>query len=190
VPLLVALTIISLRYWLLPNIEQYHDQITASVSAAIAKPVTIGKIEMDWQGFQPRLDFSDVRFLDVHGQPALVLRRINTTVSWMSLFTAQLRLDSLEIDRPELLIRRDVHGTVFVGGVQLSREGGDNEQSDWVLHQSRIVVRDALIVWVDEFREAPPLVLQNVNLRIQSLFSHHRFALRALLPEELARPAG
>lgn len=188
IAVLVALTIIYLRYWLLPDIEQYHDQITASVSAAIVKPVTIGKIEMDWQGFQPRLDFSDVRFLDAQGQPALVLRRINTTVSWMSLFAAQLRLDSLEIDQPELLIRRDVHGTVFVGGVQLSREGGDNEQSDWLLHQSRIVVRDALIVWVDEFREAPPLVLQKVNVRIESLFSHHRFALRALLPEELASP--
>src|SRR5665811_326431 len=188
VVVLVALTIMSLRYLLLPDIEQYHDQITAFLAAAIGNPVTIGKIEGDWQGFQPRLDFSDVRILDEQRQPALVLKGVSISVSWMSLFTAQLRLASLEIDQPELLIRRDVHGEIFIGGVALSKKGGDNDLPDWLLHQSRMVVRDALIVWVDEFRDAPPLVLRKVNFRIESLFSHHRFALRALPPEDLATP--
>ena len=188
VVVLVAVTIMSLRYLLLPDIEQYHDQITASLAAAIGNPVTIGKIEGDWQGFQPHLDFSDVRILDEQRQPALVLKGVSISVSWMSLFTAQLRLASLEIDQPELLIRRDVHGGIFIGGVALSKKGGDNDWSDWLLHQSRMVVRDALIVWVDEFRDAPPLVLRKVNFRIESLFSHHRFALRALPPEDLATP--
>lgn len=188
VVVLAALTIIVLRYWVLPDIEQYHDRITASLAAAIGNPVTIGKIESDWQGFEPRLDFSDVRILDEQRQPALVFPRINSSVSWMSLFTAELRLSSLEIDRPELLIRRDANGKVFVGGVALSSKSGANNLADWLLHQSRIVVRDALIVWVDEFRDAPPLVLQKVNFRLESLFSHHRFALRALPPDDLATP--
>jgi uncharacterized protein YhdP len=185
---LIALTIIVLRYWVLPDIEQYHDQITASLAYAIGNPVTIGKIEGDWQGFQPRLEFSDVRILDEQRLPALVLQRIDGSVSWMSLLTAELRLASLEIDKPELLVRRDVHGKVFIGGVELSKKSGSNDLADWLLHQSRMVVRDALIVWVDEFRDAPPLVLRQVNLHIENQFSHHRFALRALPPEELATP--
>ncbi|MDH4233972.1 MAG: DUF3971 domain-containing protein [Gallionella sp.] len=188
IAVLIALAIILLRYWLLPDIEQHHDRITASFSEAMGNTVTIGKIEGDWLGFQPRLNFSDVRILDEQRQPALVLPRIDSSVSWMSLFTAELRLASLEISRPELLIRRDSQGKLFLGDVKLSRQRGDNNLADWLLHQSHIVVRDALIVWVDEQRNAPPLVLQQVNLRMDSLFSRHRFALRALPPENLATP--
>ncbi len=185
---LTALAILTLRYWLLPNVGQYHDQIAASLAGAIGNPVTIGKIEGDWLGLRPRLSFADVHILNEQRQPALVLPRIDGSVSWVSLLAAELRLASLEIDRPELLIRRDAQGKVYIGGVALSKQGGDNDLADWLLRQSRMVVRDALIVWVDEQRDAPPLVLQRVNLRIENLFSHHRFALRAVPPEELATP--
>lgn len=185
---LVALAIISLRYWILPDIAQYRDRIAASVSGAIGNQLTIGKIDADWQGLQPRLRLADVRILDEQGQPALALHHIDGSLSWMSLLAAEVRLARLEIDRPELLIRRDPQGRLFVGGVALSREGSDGSLANWLLRQSRIVVRDALIVWVDEQRTAAPLVLQQVNLHVDSFFNRHRFALRALPPKELASP--
>ncbi|MFZ2302292.1 MAG: DUF3971 domain-containing protein [Gallionella sp.] len=186
--MMMAIAIIVLRYWLLPNIEQYHGEITASLSSAIGNPVTIGKIEGDWQGFRPRLNFSDMRILDEQRQAALVLPNINVSVSWMSLFTAELRLASLEIDRPELLIRRDAEGRVYIGGVPLSKKSNDKDLADWLLRQSRMVVRQALITWLDEKRAAPPLLLGNVDLRIESLFDHHQFAMHAKPPDELATP--
>src|ERR1019366_7302094 len=70
----------------------------------------------------------------------------------------------------------------------LSKKGGDNNLADWLLHQSNIVVRNALIVWIDEERDAPPLVLQQVNVRVDSFFSRHSFALSAIPPSELATP--
>ena len=185
---LTALAILALRYVLLPNVEQYHDRITASLASSIGNPVTIGRIEGDWQRLRPRLSFTDVRILDGQRQTVLVLPRIDGSVSWMSLFAAELRLAGLEIDRPELLIRRDAQGQIYVGGVALSQQGANNDLADWLLRQSRTVIRDALIVWVDEQRDAPPLVLQQVNLRVESLFSHHRFALRAVPPEGVASP--
>ena len=186
--MLAALTIIVLRYWLLPDIELYHDKITASLAAAIGNPVSIGKIEGEWQGLQPHLSFTDVRILDEQRQPALVLPSINSSVSWLSLINTELRLASLEIDRPELLIRRDGQGKIYIGGVPLSKQGNDNDLANWVLHQSRMVVRDAVILWVDEQRAAPALLLKNVNLRIESRFDNHHFALRAVPPGELATP--
>src|SRR5574340_235745 len=185
---LTALAILVLRYWLLPNVEQYHERIAASLAGAIGNPVTIGRIEGDWMGFRPRLSFTDVHILNEQRQPALVLPRIDGSVSWMSLFAFELRLASLEIDKPELRIRRDAQGQIFIGGVALSKQGGNNDLSDWLLRQSRMVIRDALIVWVDERRDATPLVLQGVNLRIENLFSHHRFAVRAVPPAGLATP--
>lgn len=186
---LVALIIIVLRYWVLPDIGQYHDRIEASLSRAIGNPVSIGKMEADWQGVRPHLALTDVRILDGKKQPALVLPRIDGSVSWMTLFTAELRLASLEIQRPDLLIRRDAQGQLFIGGVALSREGGDNDLADWLLRQSHMAARDALIVWQDEQRNAPPLVLREVNLLIENgWFDRHRFALRALPPAELSTP--
>lgn len=185
---LIALAIIALRYYLLPDIEQYHEKITASLTSAIGSTVTIGKITGDWDGMRPRLNFSDVRILDKQQQPALAFSDINSSVSWMSLFSAELRLASLEIAHPELLVRRDAQGEFFIGGLALSKNGGGNNLADWLLHQSRMVVRDALVVWVDERRAAPPLVLQQVNLRIENFFSRHGFALRALPPAGLATP--
>ncbi|NNM69985.1 MAG: TIGR02099 family protein [Gallionella sp.] len=185
---LVALGIIVLRYWLLPDIEQYHEKITAALTHAIGHPVTIEKIEAGWQGLSPRLSLVNLSMLDEQQQPALVLPSVRVSVSWLSLPAAELRFASLDVERPELLIRRDVQGNMFVGGVAVAQRGGDNTLADWLLHQSRMVVRNALIVWVDEQRGAPPLVLRNVDVRIDSLLNHHRFALRASVPAELASP--
>lgn len=185
---IVAVTIIVMRHWVLPDIEQQHDRMVAALSVAIGSPVSIGRIAGDWQGFEPHISLDDVRILDNQGQPALVLPRVEASLSWLSLFTLQPRLSSLEVDRPELLIRRDAQGKMFLGGVGLSAQGGDNTVANLLLRQSRMVVHNALIVWVDEQRAAPALVLENVDLRIESFWNHHRFALRAIAPSELATP--
>jgi len=185
---LVAFSIMALRYWLLPDIEQYHDRITSSLSAAIGSQVTIAGIRGDWEGFLPHLNFTDVRILDDQGQTALLLKRIDGSPSWMSIFTAELRLSRLEMDGPELLIRRDPRGKLFIGKLALTRQGENNDLADWLLRQSNVVVRNALIVWVDDQRDAPPLVLQQVNFRIDSLLGKHRFALQAIPPKHLSTP--
>lgn len=185
---LVALIVMVMRYWLLPDIERYHDKITATLASAIGNPVSIGKIEGDWQGLQPYIKLNDVRILDAQKQPALILSSISMRVSWKTLIVAELRLASIEINRPELLISRDARGKIFVGGVAVALQGGDSRLTNWLLHQPRIVASNALVVWLDELRDAPPLVLQQVNLRIENSTQQHRFSLRALPPEELATP--
>ena len=62
--ILLALSIIGLRYWFLPDIEQYHEQITQSLSRAIGRTVTIEKIAGDWQGLRPRLSLVNLSMLD------------------------------------------------------------------------------------------------------------------------------
>ena len=50
---LFAAVVLSLRYWLLPDIEQYRTDIAASLSKIAGQQVTIGKISGDWQGLRP-----------------------------------------------------------------------------------------------------------------------------------------
>jgi uncharacterized protein (TIGR02099 family) len=178
--------LLMLRYWLLPDIEHYHDQVTYSVSQAIGRPVSIGRIEADWEGVRPHLLMINVRILDQQGQTALALEQVESEVSWTSLFAGEVRLYSLELDQPDLFIKRDADGRLFVAGMLLSGNSSSSGSADWLLNQSRIVVRDARITWQDDQRAAPPLVLDDVRLLIDNGWFSHRFALRAVPPPELS----
>ena len=195
--------LLTLRYWVLPDIGRYHGDITAMASQAIGQPVIIGKIEADWSGFRPHLLFTDVRILDKYGQTALVLPRVVNVVSWMTLIAGEVRLYSVEFDQPDLLIKRDLQGVLHIAGVALSSQmsaqiTGQATDADWLLRQAHIVVRDARITWQDEQRAAPSLVLHKVNLIIanrkfipsfgfiKNSGNRHSFALRALPPAELS----
>ncbi len=186
--LIVTGSLLSLRYWVLPDIERYHDDIASSISAAIGQPLSIGTIEADWSGLSPHLSLTDVRILnkDKPGQVVLALPHVDGVVSWMTLVSGEVRLHSLELDKPDLQIRRDENGSLYVAGIALSGESADTGLTDWLLHQRHVTVRDARITWGDELRAAPPLVFDQLNLNIENKSRHHRFTLRALPPPELS----
>jgi uncharacterized protein (TIGR02099 family) len=182
--------LLTLRYWILPDIERYHDNIRAMVSQVVGQPVTIGKIEADWRGIRPHLLFTDVLILDKQGQTLLALQRVDNVVSWMTALTGQVRLYSLEINQPDLLIKRDAQGLLYFAGMKMSSnipgQPADHGLADWLLHQKHIVVRDARITWQDEQRAAPPLILNQVNMLIENSGRRHSFSLRAQPPAELS----
>jgi uncharacterized protein (TIGR02099 family) len=183
-----AVLLLTLRYRILPDIERYHDQITAAASVALGQPLTIGRIDADWDGLRPRLSFSDVRILDKQGRVALSLPRLENTVAWTTLPMAELRFHSLTIDSPELSVRRDMQGRWYVAGVALESQTAEAPQydADWLLHQANVIIRNGRITWQDDLRAAPALVLEQVDLVIENRLSRHRFALRAVPPARLA----
>ncbi|HEY5994930.1 MAG TPA: YhdP family protein [Gallionellaceae bacterium] len=179
-------TLLLSRYWLLPGIERYHDQVAYALGNAVGRPATIGRIEADWHGFRPHLLMVNVRFPDRQGAVALALDKVEGEVSWTSLFAGEFRLYSLALDQPDLAIKRDARGEIFVAGIPVSGAPSDGSTADWLLNQSRIEVRDARVTWRDELRGAPPLTFNGVNLLIDNGWRHHRFALSALPPKELS----
>ncbi|MDP2238684.1 MAG: YhdP family protein [Burkholderiales bacterium] len=184
-----AAIVLSLRYWVLPNIEQYRGDIAQAVSHTVHQRVTIGKISANWDGMRPELVLENVILFDAANQPALELPRVDNTLSWLSLLTLELRFYSLEFHRPVLNVKRDARGTIWVAGIALTQrpEEGDGV-ADWLLRQREIVVRDAEISWLDEMRGAPQLDLKHVGLRVENRGDRHRFGLRAVPPPHLASP--
>jgi uncharacterized protein (TIGR02099 family) len=180
-----AAVFLGLRYWLLPNIENYRGDIVAKVSRAIGLPVRVGAITTDWQGLRPRLSTADVRIYDASGREALVLPAVENVIGWRSLFVGELRSHSFVIDRPKLAVRRDANGEIYVAGIRLSGDKGEGRVTDWILSQSEIVIRDAEIEWVDERRKAPPLRLSALNFRLQNDGDEHAAGLTARPPREL-----
>jgi uncharacterized protein YhdP len=103
----LALGFLALRYWVLPSVEKYREDIVAQVSKGTGLKISVGAIEPDWRGFLPRLVIADVRIYDPAGNEAIVLPVVDAVVSWRSLLHADLRLHSLSIDGPRLALRRD-----------------------------------------------------------------------------------
>ncbi len=169
---------LALRYWVLPDIETYHNDVTRLASRALGLQVTIGQIKADWYGLSPHLLFTDVRLLDGQGNSALVLKRVDNVVSWMTLLRGELRLKTLEVDEPDLSVRRDKQGVLHVAGLQISGQSADDKLSDWLLHQSHILVRNGKITWQDDLYDRPPLLFSGAQLRLDNSGKHHRFAIR------------
>ncbi|HEX2650851.1 MAG TPA: AsmA-like C-terminal region-containing protein [Burkholderiales bacterium] len=180
-----AAIFLSLRYWILPDIERYRGDIVAAISQAIGLQVEIGKLAGDWQGLHPRISIADVRVHDRDGREALVLPLVENVVSWHSLVVGGLRLRSFTIDGPKLTVRRDKDGKIFVAGIGVSGERGDGRLSDWILRQKEIVVRGAEVEWVDEKRGAPALELSALNFRLANDGNEHSAGLSARPPREL-----
>ena len=182
----LALSFLALRYWVLPNVEKYREDIVTAVSKGTGLNIRVGAIEPDWRGFQPRLVVADVRVYDPAGNEAIVLPIVDAVVSWRTLLHAELRLHSLSIEGPRLSLRRDKDGTISIAGIRLDeRDKGDSRLADWILEQREIEVRNAEIGWLDEKRGAPPLALTQLNFRLRNEDYEHQFGLSARPPASL-----
>ena len=156
-----AALLLAVRYWVLPDIERYRDDIVARATQGLGLPVRIGGIEAGWLGLRPQITLTDVRIYDAQGREALVLPSVDNVVAWRSILHRDLRLHSLTIEGPRLQVRRDAARDLYVAGIKLARSAGPDAGgvADWILGQSEIVVRNAEIEWLDESRGAPPLAV-------------------------------
>ena len=179
---LFAALVLALRFWLLPDIERYREDIVAAVSQAIGLPVRVGAIEAGWLGLRPQVTLSDVRISDAQGREALVLPSVENVLAWRSLLRGELRLHRVAIDKPRLGITRDRAGDIYVAGLKVSSGGGGGAA---LLGHGEILVRNAEIEWRDELRNAPPLKLSGVELRVLNAGTSVSLGITAQPPAEL-----
>lgn len=181
--IVVAAVVLGLRYFVLPNIEQYRTTIAQQASKAAGQTVTIGDIKASWDGLNPHLDLYRVDLYDVQHRSALSLDHIETSVSWLSLVLGEIRLSSIVVHQPRLTVRREADGTLYVAGISMSGPSRP-EFPNWLLRQANVDVLDARVIWQDDLRHAPPLALEKLTLRLssppwESFIGRHRFGLRA-----------
>jgi uncharacterized protein (TIGR02099 family) len=185
------LLFLALRWAILPNIDLYKPDIERAASRALGNPVTISRVYASWRGLHPNLYLGDVRLRDREGRQVLALPSVSATLSWWSVIAAEPRFDSLEINRPELDVRRTLDGVFWVAGVRIDpnrKEEGNGGGADWLLRQREIVIREGRLSWTDQLRGAPVLELSNVTMALQNRWTSHRFALKARPPGGVSDP--
>jgi uncharacterized protein (TIGR02099 family) len=181
----LAAVVLAVRYWVLPDIERYREDIVAAMSRSLGVPVRIGAIRAGWLGLRPHIALSDVRIYDAQGREALVLPSIENVVAWRSLARRELVLHSVVIENPRLSVRRDAAGDIYVAGLKISGDAGGAGFRAWLLAQEDIAIRGAEIEWLDELRAAPPLAFSRLELRLVNARGAHLLGLKAHTPAEL-----
>jgi uncharacterized protein (TIGR02099 family) len=177
-----------LRYAILPNIDHYKPDIERAASDVLGNQVTISRLYASWSGLHPSLFLGDVALHDRQGRLVLALPSVSATLSWLSVFAAEPRFESLELIRPELDVRRATDGSLWVAGVQLKQGPGGGNGPDWLFRQRQIVIRQGKLHWTDEARGAPELALADMTLVLDNHWNTHRFALKATPPAQLSAP--
>jgi uncharacterized protein (TIGR02099 family) len=188
-----ALALLAVRFVVFPRVEEYRGTLTTALSRELGQPVEIDSLATGWDGWNPKLVIGGFRVRGAtQGSDAamLDLPQVELIVAWTSLPLFELRLKELVIERPQLAVRRDASGTLHIAGLRFdpNESAGDAPVTDWVLRQHRIIVRDALITWDDEARNAPQLVLEHVMFKLENRFGRHRFGLKGVPPTELSAP--
>ncbi len=182
-----GLTVLALRYWLLPRIDDYRPWLQQELSRLLGSDVRIGHIEAGWQGLQPQLAVSDLRLLDANGRDVLVLPQVDAVLSWTSVAAAGLRLQDLIVQGPALEVRRNADGTFVIAGFALaSGPAGDGALMKNVLAQPHVSIRGARLRYVDVTADGEHSVeFSDVAFEYRRGVLGNRFALRAAPPAAL-----
>ena len=182
--LIVVLAVLAIRFIVFPNIDSYKNDIAAYASKTAGQKITIGNIYTTWDGVSPRIALFDVGLYDAENRAALKLSNVEATLSWLSVPLLRPRLANLTVNSPQLTIRRKADGNVYLAGINL---GGASKPDfpNWLLSQAEVSIKNAQVTWQDELRQAPPLSLKQLNIKLknpawQSLFGRHTFTLSAL----------
>ncbi|MBP7308917.1 MAG: TIGR02099 family protein [Polaromonas sp.] len=185
---LFALAWVVLHGIIVPRIDELRPQLEIQATKALGVPVRIGQVAAVAHGMVPSFELKDVVLSDLQGREALRLNRVLTAISPASLL--QLNVEQLYIESPNLEIRRNLAGKIFIAGLDLSdKDKTSSGGLDWFFSQPEFLVRNGTVRWVDERPNGimgvpPPLVLSQVDFVSRNPFNKHLLRLDATPPPE------
>ncbi len=181
--LILLLLWLGLYFYLAPNIGQYQRQMEQAASRTLGLPVRIDSVQAS-DALLPQLSIRGLRVYDQQGRVALALPLVQARITPRSLL--RLGADRLVVVAPDLVLRRDAAGRIFVGGLDWGQgEKGDADAAaDWFFSLSSFAVQGGSVLWIDEKRGAPPLALREVDIAIRNRFGQHDFFVAATPPAD------
>jgi uncharacterized protein (TIGR02099 family) len=197
--LLVAATLASLKYLVMPNVQSYEAELRAKVAEASGMEVAASSIVGGWSGFSPFVDLTGVELREpkglksptrTAGSVALRLPAVRISLSIPYLMVGQLRFSEITIIQPELSLVRAADGFIYFAGRPLNKktvEPDDGRLVDWLISQPSIDIQQATLTWRDDTNPAPELTFRQVGIHIDKTLGRHTFGFVATPPRALAQ---
>jgi uncharacterized protein (TIGR02099 family) len=179
-----------LHIFIVPRISDYREVLEQQATRALGVRVNIGSISAQGGWLVPWFELRDIQLFDQEGREALRLPRVLAAVSPLTVWRGQF--DQLDIEQPELEIRRDANGHVWVAGLDTSA-AGDGSGANWFFSQPEFVVRGGVVHWRDDSRashvqtSAPVLTLQGVDVSVNNQWFRHELRADVTPPEALGQ---
>jgi uncharacterized protein YhdP len=164
-----------------------RPDLEAAASRALGVSVRIARLEVRTRGWMPTLEASGLELIDAQGHKALQLQRVTATLSARSFLAWPPRLEQLAVHGPELTVRRDLRGQIWVAGLALQPDAvsGDPRLLDWLLRQRELALEDGRLLWIDEMKGAAPLPLSAVRGVWRNGLRRHEGRIDVTPPPEL-----
>ncbi|MBV5299941.1 MAG: TIGR02099 family protein [Rhodoferax sp.] len=177
----------ALHWIIVPRIGEFRPMLESRASALLGVTVRIKTISAYSSGMMPSFELTDVALFDAQGRAALQLPRVLASLSPRSI--AHLGFEQLYIDQPDLAIRRDLKGKIWVAGLDFGKDNApENGAADWFFSQAEFAIHNGRVHWTDELRNAPPLTLTQVGLVVRNRGRHHDLRLDATPPAAWGAP--
>ncbi len=173
----------ALHAFILPRVAENQTWLQQQASRALGVRVQVGALQVAGSWWLPWLQLHEVGLFDAQGREALHLRHVTLAFSPVSLLRGGF--EQVVIDQPDLDIRRDAQGRVWVAGLPLHNESQDTDAADWFFSQKQFLIRQGSLRWQDDHLhgdKAPVLVLSDVNVTVLNGWRQHDLRLDATPP--------
>ena len=189
--LLLAVAVLGIRHWVLPNINQWREPLQQQLSDILPVQLELGEVHAQWRGRHPEINLRNAVMRDDDGRLLLQLPSLNIEIAWSALLSDEFRFFKLSADGVELAVKRDANNRISLVGYEIGsvRQGQDREQDAslayWLSRQGDVKLTNARITWVDERRAAPALELKDVALSLSQENGEHDFSIAARPPKTM-----
>ncbi len=184
----LGLFLLAGRYWVAPHIDNWRPQIAQRLSHMLGETVTLGSVQISWQGWRPQFNLRDIQILAQDGRLLMSVPRVDAQLDWTALLPGHTGALRLLVQGMDLDVARTHIGQLQVLGQSFSldsteRTGQVPTWLGWVLAQPRIEFRDLGITWRDQLRAAPELHLSDVHALLRQQEGGLGISLSAKAPE-------
>ena len=187
VSIIILSATIAYHFFLIPNVENYKQNIESFIAKETGGEVSIDKLNIVWNITNPWFQLRNFSITDKDNNKTIHLNAIDFEISWLSILKFEPILNQIIIGDLDILVERTVNNKLKIAGIEII-ESSESSLSDWLLNQHEVRIINGKITWRDQYRAARDLIISGINFTYSSptyltYLDRHKFNLNALLSE-------
>ncbi len=187
----LMIVVLGLRYWIIPNIDQWRAPINQVLSNITHSDIHIGTIQAQWRDLYPELLLQDVSINADATQAPLHIPSMIMRLQLLSLFKGNIVFSYVGVSGLHLDVHRDTEQRLHIAGQAVqSTEQTRSEPSgflQWLAQQQKIELTDASLSWHDEWRGHERIQLTQVQGILQQRDQSLHYMVTAQPPTGLGQ---